>query len=112
MPLYSLLDGAFVASAGTSARHPSCRLPLIHDVECDTAGTRTTVFAMDYTTRSTFDDATARWKINDRVAIGGELRWFDTHGSVGRRETTTVRFSSCASAATTRRCSLIVTSNT
>jgi hypothetical protein len=48
-----------------------------------TAGTRTTVFAIDYAARSTFGDATARWQLNDRIAIGGELRWFYNHGSVG-----------------------------
>jgi hypothetical protein len=48
-----------------------------------TAGTRTTLFAIDYAARSTFGDATARWELSDRIAIGGELRWFDNRGSVG-----------------------------
>jgi hypothetical protein len=47
------------------------------------AGARLTLFAIDYAARSTFGDASARWQLNDRIAIGGELRWFDNDGSVG-----------------------------
>jgi hypothetical protein len=46
-----------------------------------TAGTRVTVFAIDYTAESSFWDASARWQLNERFAIGGDLRSYDNHGS-------------------------------
>lgn len=46
-----------------------------------TAGARITVFAIDYAAESSFLDASARWQLNDRFAIGGELRAYDNRGS-------------------------------
>jgi hypothetical protein len=45
------------------------------------AGTRITVFAIDYAAASMFRDASAYWRLNDRFSIGGELRSYDNHGS-------------------------------
>ena len=45
------------------------------------AGTRITVFVIDYTAASMFRDASAYWRLNDRFAIGGDLRSYDNHGS-------------------------------
>jgi hypothetical protein len=46
-----------------------------------TAGARVTVFTIAYAADSTFIDASARWRLNDRFAIGGDLRSYDTGGS-------------------------------
>ncbi len=46
-----------------------------------TAGTRLVVFSIDYAAASTFGDVSGRWQINDRVAIGGDVRWYDNDGS-------------------------------
>jgi hypothetical protein len=46
-----------------------------------TAGSRVTVFAIDYAARSSFRDVSARWQVNERFAIGGDLRAYDNHGS-------------------------------
>lgn len=58
------------------------RIDLARSVEQSvTAGTRLTVFMIDYAAESTFSDASARWQLNERVAIGGELRSYGNHGS-------------------------------
>ena len=46
-----------------------------------TAGTRVTLFTIDYAADSTFADGFARWQLSDRVALGGELRRYDNRGS-------------------------------
>lgn len=46
-----------------------------------TAGARITVFAIDYAAESSFRDASARWEVSDRFAIGGDLRSYDNRGS-------------------------------
>lgn len=46
-----------------------------------TAGTRVTLFVIDYAAASMFRDASAQWRLNDRVSIGGDLRSYDNHGS-------------------------------
>ena len=46
-----------------------------------TAGTRISVFVIDYAAASMFRDASARWQLTDRFAIGGDLRSYDNHGS-------------------------------
>jgi hypothetical protein len=48
-----------------------------------TAGARVTLFAIDYAARSSFRDASGRWEVGDRFAIGGELRAYDNRGSFG-----------------------------
>lgn len=45
------------------------------------AGTRVTVFPIDYAAASMFRDASGSWRLNDRFSIGGELRSYDNHGS-------------------------------
>jgi len=45
------------------------------------AGARVTVFAIDYAAESSFRDASARWEVSDRFAIGGDLRSYDNRGS-------------------------------
>ena len=45
------------------------------------AGARITVFPIDYAAESSFCDASARWQLSDRLAIGGELRAYDNDGS-------------------------------
>jgi hypothetical protein len=45
------------------------------------AGTRITVFGIDYAAESTFGDVSAQWQLNDRIAIGGDLRRYDNRGS-------------------------------
>lgn len=60
------------------------RAEIAHSVEQGVAaGARVTVFSIDYAARSTFADAAARWQLNERIGIGGELRRFDNHGSAG-----------------------------
>ncbi|HEX7238202.1 MAG TPA: MtrB/PioB family outer membrane beta-barrel protein [Gammaproteobacteria bacterium] len=46
-----------------------------------TAGARVTLFAIDYAADSAFRDASARWQLNDRFAIGADLRAYDNRGS-------------------------------
>ncbi len=48
-----------------------------------TAGTVQVLFPIDYTADSTLWDASTRWRINDRYAVGGELRAYDNAGSFG-----------------------------
>ena len=50
------------------------------------AGSRITLFAIDYAAASTFRDASAHWRLNDRYSIGGDLRSYENRGSfeVGR----------------------------
>ncbi|HEY3517784.1 MAG TPA: hypothetical protein VGL98_12120 [Gammaproteobacteria bacterium] len=48
-----------------------------------TAGARVTVFAIEYVAESSFRDASARWQLGDRFAIGGDLRAYDNRGSFG-----------------------------
>jgi len=58
------------------------RITLARSVEQSvTAGTRVTVFTIDYAADSTFADASARWQLNDRLAIGGDLRSYANRGS-------------------------------
>ena len=58
------------------------RIDLARSVEQSvTAGTRVTVFTIDYAADSTLADASARWRLNDRFAIGGDLRSYDNRGS-------------------------------
>jgi len=45
------------------------------------AGTRVTVFPIDYTAESSFRDASARWQLNDRFTLGGDLRAYENRGS-------------------------------
>ncbi len=45
------------------------------------AGTRITVFAIDYAAASMFRDASAYWRLNERFSIGGELSGYDNHGT-------------------------------
>jgi hypothetical protein len=45
------------------------------------AGARVTVFAIDYAADSTLADASARWRLNERLSIGGDLRSYDNRGS-------------------------------
>jgi hypothetical protein len=47
-----------------------------------TAGTRVLDFVIDYATAAMMRDASARWQLNQRFAVGGDLRSYDTHGSV------------------------------
>jgi hypothetical protein len=47
-----------------------------------TAGARQLSFVIDYATAAMLRDASARWQINPRFAVGGDLRSYDTHGSV------------------------------
>jgi hypothetical protein len=46
-----------------------------------TAGTVQALFPIDYAADSTLWDASTRWRINDRYAVGGELRAYDNAGS-------------------------------
>jgi hypothetical protein len=48
-----------------------------------TAGARVTLFAIDYAAQSSFRDASGRWEVGDRFAIGGDLRAYDNRGSFG-----------------------------
>jgi hypothetical protein len=48
-----------------------------------TAGTVQHLYAIEYTADSTLEDASARWRINDRYTLGGELRAYDNAGSFG-----------------------------
>ena len=48
-----------------------------------TAGTVQALFPIDYTADSTLWDASTRWRIDDRYALGGELRAYDNAGSFG-----------------------------
>lgn len=58
------------------------RVDLARSVEqAVTAGTRVTVFPIDYAAASMLRDASAYWRLNDRFSIGGELRSYDNHGS-------------------------------
>ena len=47
-----------------------------------TAGTIQNLLAIGYETASMFRDASARWQLNRRFAIGGDVRTYDTHGSL------------------------------
>jgi hypothetical protein len=47
-----------------------------------TAGTRSLLFVIDYETAAMLRDASARWQINQRFAVGGTARSYDAHGSV------------------------------
>jgi hypothetical protein len=47
------------------------------------AGARVTLFAIDYAAQSSFRDASGRWEVGDRFAVGGELRVYDNRGSFG-----------------------------
>jgi hypothetical protein len=47
------------------------------------AGARITVFAIDYVAESSFRDASARWEVSNRFAIGGDFRSYDNRGSFG-----------------------------
>jgi hypothetical protein len=58
------------------------RVDIAHSVEQSVAaGARITVFVIDYAAASMFRDASAYWQLNDRFAIGGDLRSYDNHGS-------------------------------
>lgn len=46
-----------------------------------TAGTVQRLFPIDYAADSALWDASSRWRINERYAIGGELRAYDNYGS-------------------------------
>jgi hypothetical protein len=46
-----------------------------------TAGTVQSLFAIAYDADSTLWDASARWRINERYSLGGELRTYDNTGS-------------------------------
>ena len=46
-----------------------------------TAGTVQRLFLIDYAADSALWDASARWQINPRYSIGGELRAYDNYGS-------------------------------
>jgi len=46
-----------------------------------TAGTVQRLFLIDYAADSALWDASARWQINSRYSIGGELRAYDNYGS-------------------------------
>ncbi|MDH3419457.1 MAG: hypothetical protein OEQ25_05105 [Gammaproteobacteria bacterium] len=46
-----------------------------------TAGLRQNLFLISYTADSTFVDASARWLVNDRISIGGEVRRYENDGS-------------------------------
>jgi hypothetical protein len=46
-----------------------------------TAGTRQDLFAIAYEAESEFVDASARWELNSRFAVGGDLRSYDNRGS-------------------------------
>jgi hypothetical protein len=62
------------------------RIDLARRVEQSvTAGTRVTVFAIDYAAESTFADAAARFQLSDRLTIGAELRDYDNRGSFALR---------------------------
>lgn len=47
-----------------------------------TAGTRQVPFAIDYATDAMLRDASARWQVSPRFAVGGDARTYDAHGSV------------------------------
>jgi len=65
------------ASAGYS------RIDLARSVDQRVAaGTRVLDFVIDYATGAMLRDASARWQLSPRYAVGGELRSYDTHGSV------------------------------
>jgi hypothetical protein len=58
------------------------RADLARSIEQEvTAGSRLVVFPIDYASAATFGDASGRWQINDRLAIGGDVRWYDNDGS-------------------------------
>ena len=46
-----------------------------------TAGTVQRLFAIAYDADSTLSDASARWQLNQRYSVGGELRTYDNAGS-------------------------------
>jgi hypothetical protein len=46
-----------------------------------TGGTRQDLFAIDYAAAALLRDASARWQVNPRVALGADLRAYDNHGS-------------------------------
>jgi hypothetical protein len=58
------------------------RIDLARSVEQSVAaGTRITVFTIDYAADSTLADVSARWQLSDRLAIGADLRTYDNRGS-------------------------------
>jgi hypothetical protein len=46
------------------------------------AGTRALLYVIDYETAAMQRDASVRWQLNQRFAVGGDVRSYDAHGSV------------------------------